>query len=244
MSGFFMLKRNEATRELMRDPKAFTLLALIAYRAKWSGAFSVHNLKPGQALIGDYRSIGLSPREYRTAKERLEKYHLATFQGTNKGTVATLLNTEVFDIFGTSTGEQEDTRPTTQEHTPDNPRATNEDGEDRKKGKPDKPTCAGLRWIDYEAASLPEIEDYDAIHGAADPVLVAVAVTRERAPRAWKFWQKILNRARKIHGPETADTRFKKCVAELFGEVKAGECEKPGAVLNLKLKKAFPGVVT
>ena len=107
LNGFFKINRTDTTRELLRDPKAFTLLALIAYRAKWSTCLSVHNLKPGQALIGDHRVTGLTPKAYREAKERLAKWNLAAFQGTNKGTVATLMNTEVFDIFGASRGEQD-----------------------------------------------------------------------------------------------------------------------------------------
>lgn len=97
--------------------------------------------------------------------------------------------------------------------------------------------------IDYAKAKIPEVEDYPGIHECPDPILVAIAVTEERGKKGWGHWVKFLNRARKIHGREKADSRFKQCVADVFGENKAGECEKPGAVLNLKLKKAFPEVV-
>ena len=51
MAGFFKVMRSDATRELLRDPNAFTLLAGIAHRAKWTTGLSVHNLDQGQALI-------------------------------------------------------------------------------------------------------------------------------------------------------------------------------------------------
>jgi hypothetical protein len=96
---FLMLMKNEDTMELLVNaPNAFTLLYQIASRAKRSYGYSVHGLKVGQAYIGDYKSIGLTERKYRTAKGLLERSGFATFKGTNKGTIATLINSRVFDI--------------------------------------------------------------------------------------------------------------------------------------------------
>ncbi len=64
-------------------------------------------MKAGQAFIGDWREAGLkSEKAYRHAKEVLSNCKLATFQGANKGTVATLADTRVFSLSADSRGEQ------------------------------------------------------------------------------------------------------------------------------------------
>lgn len=93
--------------------------------------------------------------------------------------------------------------------------------------------------IDYRNAEIPEIQDYGDIHGCPDPILAAMAITGERSKRGWGHWVKILNHGRKEHGPERGVRLFRECLTELYGEIKQGECNKPGAVLNMKLKKVF-----
>lgn len=95
---------------------------------------------------------------------------------------------------------------------------------------------------DYEKAKPPEINDYGDIENPAnDPILVAITVTGERGKMGWGHWLKQLNRARKALGREQADRLFRGCLKELYGEIKAGECDKPGAVLNIKLEKTLKG---
>ena len=96
--GFIKMSRNSNVDELMKDIPAFMLLTQIARRARRMDSFSVDNLEPGEALIGDYSEIGLTYQQYRSAKERLKKYGLATFKPTNKGTIAKLVNTNIYDI--------------------------------------------------------------------------------------------------------------------------------------------------
>ena len=96
---FLKLMKTKETMELLTNaPNAFLLLTQIALRAKRTNDFNVHGLTIGQALVGDYKSIGLTERKYRTAKALLESWGFATFKGTNKGTIATLINSRVFDI--------------------------------------------------------------------------------------------------------------------------------------------------
>lgn len=108
MAGFIQLKRGATTEELMRHPECFLLLTLIAYRARRTNeGLNSDRLEIGQALIGDFKTIGLSSEKvYRTAKKKLENWNLAAFKGTNKGTVATLLNSEVYDINENDRGDQ------------------------------------------------------------------------------------------------------------------------------------------
>lgn len=107
MSGFVALHRSEETLALLENyPNAYLLLNQIAIRARWVDC-PVTGLKKGQARIGDWRKAGLkSPKAYEVAKKRLKKCQFAGFQGGNKGTVATLLNTKVFSITAENGGSQ------------------------------------------------------------------------------------------------------------------------------------------
>ncbi|HNY77600.1 MAG: hypothetical protein RBS72_04410 [Sedimentisphaerales bacterium] len=116
-SGFIKLMRSDPTRELLKDSKAFTLYTQIALRAKRTSDFNLHGLTPGQALIGDHASCGLSEQEYRRAKVRLQRYGLARFEGTSKGTIATLCSTVIYDINVTTSEQAENERGTDGERT-------------------------------------------------------------------------------------------------------------------------------
>jgi len=102
-----------------------------------------------------------------------------------------------------------------------------------------KPTGLPDYRIDYETAKIPEINCYEDIYGCQDPILAAMAITRERDIKGWGYWVKVLNQGRKEYGPERADRLFRGCLAKLFGELKAGEKGNPGALLNEKLKDVF-----
>ena len=98
-----MMINLDATKELLKDGPAFLLLTQVATRARRQTGDEMHNgclvhLEKGQAFVGDYLNCGLKEHEYRTAKDRLTKRQLCTFKGTNKGTIATIINTDVYDI--------------------------------------------------------------------------------------------------------------------------------------------------
>ena len=98
-AGYFKCWRSADAMELIRaNGHAFVLLAVIAYRAQRTSAFNRYSLKPGEALIGDFKNYGMSEQQYRTAKRVLEKCGFATFKPTTKGTVATLLDARIFDV--------------------------------------------------------------------------------------------------------------------------------------------------
>jgi len=96
--GFLKLMRSPESQELQNDPLAFTLLTVIAQRARWRTAFDVRGLNFGEALIGDYKEMGLSRQQYRTRLDRLVKCGFVTIRATPKGTIAKLTSTAVFDI--------------------------------------------------------------------------------------------------------------------------------------------------
>lgn len=98
-SNYIQLFRSPETYNLLEeDPKAYLLLSQIALRAKRTDGFSAKNLEIGEAFIGDHEKIGLTQGEYRGAKKRLEKYGFASFRPTNKGTIAKLISSSIFDI--------------------------------------------------------------------------------------------------------------------------------------------------
>jgi len=130
--GFIKLKRGSATRELLADGPAFLLLTSIALRARRADGFNRHGLKAGQALIGDYRSCGLTEQRYRSAKARLQRYGFVDFKATSRGTVATLLDQSIYDINVT------DEQRTTNDQATENQRATNEQPTTNKNEKKEK----------------------------------------------------------------------------------------------------------
>lgn len=95
---FIKFYRNDITLELMKDPPVFMLLSQIAQRARRTDKYNQYNLSPGECLIGDHKSIGLTQKQYRRAKILLIKGNFATFKRAFNGTIATIINTDVFDI--------------------------------------------------------------------------------------------------------------------------------------------------
>lgn len=136
--GFYKARRSRAAEELLKDPKAYVLLSLIALRAWRTNEISVHGLQIGEALIGDHKSCGLTEKEYRCAKDRLKRGGFATFRGTNKGTIAKLINSSVFDINPEEEGEQKGEPRANQGRTRGEQGATNKKDKIDKSEKKDK----------------------------------------------------------------------------------------------------------
>ena len=147
MSGFVALHRNDTAQALLeKHPTAFLLLTQIAMRARWKNEpCPVTGIKKNEAFIGDFRAAGLrSEKAYRNAKEQLKRVGLCGFrratQGAKRGTIAILLNEEIFSISqdegaeqravegrsgggaraeqGRSKGDKEQGNKETREHTP------------------------------------------------------------------------------------------------------------------------------
>ncbi len=137
-SGFIKLRRTENARELLKRPKSFALLALIALRARRSDELNIHGLGIGEALLGDREAIGLTQQEYRTAKGFLERLGLATFRGTNRGTVAKLIDCTIFDINLTSDNEPVRKQATFRHHSGNERKTTNKNDRNIKNEKNDK----------------------------------------------------------------------------------------------------------
>lgn len=96
--GWVKLWRSNEFEELLKTPNAFILLSVIAARAQRQLVYNRHNLNLGEAFIGDYANYGMSRKQYRTAVNVLKKGRFAAFKRANWGTVATIMDTRVFDI--------------------------------------------------------------------------------------------------------------------------------------------------
>lgn len=91
-------RSNEFYELIKRRPTAFVLLAIIAVRARKVHLDINDDIEVGEAFIGDYEEYGATLQSYRTDKKYLEKFKIATFKSTNKGTVAKVVNSSIFDI--------------------------------------------------------------------------------------------------------------------------------------------------
>jgi len=96
--AFIKLCKSRLTEDLMGEPACFMLLTQIAYRAKRTEGISVYGLCVGEAMLGDYGTIGLTRQKFRTALKKLESLGMITIRTTNRGTVAKLVCKDVFDI--------------------------------------------------------------------------------------------------------------------------------------------------
>jgi hypothetical protein len=134
--GWFKAIRSDEALELLHASKnAFLLLYVIAYRAQWKKGFNRYHLQPGEALLGDHKNYGLSAREYRTAKKNLEKWNFATFKATNNGTIAKLINANIFSVLNGGSDNPNDTRQTSGRRTPDKRVTATKNENNAKEGK-------------------------------------------------------------------------------------------------------------
>ena len=136
---YFKCYRSEVVNELLAASKnAFLLLYQIACRAKRTDSFNRYNLAIGEALVGDFKNIGLTEGQYREAKKFLAKHHFATFKGTTKGTIATLINFDVFNPNLEDSNGQHNTPATNQRRTNNEPTTTNKNDKNENNDKNEK----------------------------------------------------------------------------------------------------------
>ncbi|GEM_PF-4994501 len=98
LKGWIQLKRSEDTFELLKFPRAFIVLTIIALRARRNSKSNINGLEKGEALIGDHNNYGLTRSQHRYAVNTLKNLQLITTRTTNKGTVAKLCQDRIYDI--------------------------------------------------------------------------------------------------------------------------------------------------
>ena len=152
-NGFVQLVKGEEFLELIkRSPLAFALLSIIAHRARRTDS-KINKLKVGEAMIGDYKNYGMTKQNYRTAKKILQNCNLVTLKVTNKGTIAKLIDTSIYDININENNTLPNTRLTHDQHTA-NTRLTpnNKDNKEKNDKNDKKKILLGLFekfWLEY-----------------------------------------------------------------------------------------------
>ena len=191
--------------ELIKASKnAFVLLYVIAQRAQRTDRINQHNLKPGEAFLGDHESYGMSEGEYRNAKKVLKRFRLATFRRTNRGTIATLIDTSIFDInVEVGDGQESDQnsdQATTNERAPDAQTTTtnNEKKENLDKKVNPRPfevpkfeplpkplfRNTGKEMISFMEEQIEKVKTHpDAWHRELDPKIADLILLLEKSPR-------------------------------------------------------------
>lgn len=134
--GFIKLQRSEEVEALATTrPTAFVLLTLIALRARRKTQRTFDGRQMGEAYIGDYESYGVTEQIYRTDKKFLESNGLITTQVTNRGTIAKLVDTSIFDINVEATNDPANTQLTTSQRPANDQLTTNKNIKKEKKEK-------------------------------------------------------------------------------------------------------------
>jgi hypothetical protein len=120
------MMRGSAVGELIgASLPAWAVACSIAMRARVTEDFNRFSLHKGEAFLGDYRTMGMTQQEYRTAKAKLAKWGFATFRTTNRGTIGKLTDTRLFDVSPVSANEQNNNQATTRQQPSNNQLTTN-----------------------------------------------------------------------------------------------------------------------
>ena len=119
------LYRGRVTEELMEaKPTAFLLLTQIALRSQRTQRHNLKNLEVGEACQGDFKSLGITRGQYRYALKYLEKTGFITYIPTSEGTIAKLINFDVFDPNLEGDDQQNDHPATVKQPSGNHPTTT------------------------------------------------------------------------------------------------------------------------
>jgi hypothetical protein len=136
--GWFPAMRTPEALELARTTKlAFILAYFIGCGAQFRAGWNKYNLAQGEALLGDFKSYGMTRQQYRTAQAQLKKWGFATFKTTNKGTIGKLIDTRLFALNGYEANQQNNQRVTSSQPAANQQPTTSNKGirEEGKKGE-------------------------------------------------------------------------------------------------------------
>ena len=104
--SWFKAMRHEDGFELIKKNKnAFLIAYLIASRSRYSERYNADGLTLGEAMIGDFKTLRMTRQEHRTALKTLVDGRFITVRTTNKGTIAKLTDTRLYDVLN-KTGNQ------------------------------------------------------------------------------------------------------------------------------------------
>src|SRR6185437_3704515 len=100
-ASFYLMHRSEQCHWLRENhPNAFLLLTIIAERARWNEKNLTGGLKPLQCVLGTTEILwkGCTRMQLRTAIKTLKRNHQIVTQTSGRGTVVTLINTDIVEV--------------------------------------------------------------------------------------------------------------------------------------------------
>lgn len=152
MSAFIKLMRDSEILDSMFEAKKFNefiLLTFIARRARRTHD-EVSGLAVGECYIGDYEAYGLTRQKYRTALNNLKSWKIITIKATNKGTIARLVDSRVYDINAITDNHPDNHSPTNKQPTANQQATTNKECKEVKNEKNTTPKGEYVLpdWID------------------------------------------------------------------------------------------------
>ena len=108
-TSFYLMHRSEQTHWLRENhPNAFLLLTIIAERARWNEKNLTGGLKPLQCVLGTTEILwkGCTRKILRGAIKTLIQGHQIVTKTTTKGTIVTLVGTDVVQVNVNTKGQQ------------------------------------------------------------------------------------------------------------------------------------------
>lgn len=149
MSYVMLQKESEVEKFIGRNHNAFILLSIIALRAKRQEHPLNQDRKIREAEIGDYKNYGMTRSVYRTAIRSLVRDQIIAIKTTNKGTIATLLKDDIYDINVSDDNQQDDQQVTIKSPSDDHQVTTNNKLISKEDKKKEKILCQAKEVIDY-----------------------------------------------------------------------------------------------
>jgi hypothetical protein len=159
MAGFIKLLRTpELPKLILKNPHAFALLTIIAYRTiRDKDRFD--ELEAGQARIGDWQNMGFKNRDsYRKAVTDLTKWGYILTKTSRKGTITSLIDSTIYDI---NPAEYPNSSPTAPHQVPNNAPLLKND----KKVKNDKNANNRATFV---APTVEQVQSYMTEKGTSD----------------------------------------------------------------------------
>lgn len=182
-----LLRGSTALEDMARNGhyEEIVLLMFIAKRARRTPC-RITGLDIGEAMIGDFKNYGMTERKYRTAKNNLEKWGFSTFKTTNKGTVAKLIDSTIYDINAEDSDGRIDEQPTDNRQASDEQATSNKNDKNgqeeiyvAEEQKPAKPNGKHSKILFEQITEI-----YNETLGGTLPRVESLSEPRQRALKA------------------------------------------------------------
>jgi hypothetical protein len=195
---FIQFLKSEESLELISKPNELALLSLVAIRAKRTNGLSVNGLGPGEAMIGDFEACGLTRQRYRTALKNLKKWGILTTRTTNKGTIAKIINTDIYDINISEANQQANHQPTIEQPSANHQATTNNKDKNEKKDKKYiSPPLGEFQNVKLQEQELAKLNEAFGEDGAKELIERLSGYIASKGKKYKSHYATILNWARK-----------------------------------------------